>query len=344
MHADATCLVCGKSYKSEADFLTGTRRWRVCSSGHLWFNCACGTTLMIKRGKYDWYSPDKFLRDEAKSVFNRLGGLKNLTPLPSSLMRLQQLAQEAETTPQLLAGELRKEPLLAAQILQMVERLRAVRSRTSPPIRAIEHAVVYVGMKSVSEFLASAALRSMTLPPSTFKASDFWAHSYLVGCATEILVQKHRTQIESDEAYLAATLCNIGKLVSAICFPEITSKIVNEVQSPTVLASWRAAEKTYRFPDHAIIGEIGASLWGLPDVVLDATRLHHEIPDPASNKPLAIFEIIAVANQLAHLAMMQPHCVEMSVLDAYRSRTKIGEVELKSVVSAMTKLKAGIGA
>jgi HD-like signal output (HDOD) protein len=337
-------MICGKQYKSEADFLTGTRRWRACSAGHLWFNCACGTTLMIKKGKYDWYSPDKFLRDEARSVFNRLGGLKGLAPLPSSVMRLQQLAQGAETTPKLLADELRKEPLLAAQVLQMAERLRAVRNRTSPSIQAVEHAIVYAGIKTVGEFLASAALRSMNVPPSSFKVSDFWAHSYLVGSTTELLVHEHGSPVEADAAYLAGTLCNIGKLVSAMCFPDITSKIVHEVHSPTVLASWRAAERTFRFPDHSIIGEIGASLWGLPDAVMDATRLHHEVPDPSTNRPFTLFEIVSVANQLAHLVMMQPHCVEEPVLDAYRSRTKTSDRELKSILAAVIKIKSAIAA
>lgn len=343
MNDDAVCSVCHKQYRTETDFLTETRRWRVCSAGHLWFNCACGSTMMIKKGKYDWYSPEKALPDEARSVFNKLGGLKDLPPIPNSVMQLQQKLQSATATPKELANELRKEPVLAAQVLQTAERLRSTRNSANPPIKALEHAIVFIGVKSLSEVLISAALHSFKLPRSDFRESEYWTHSYLTGMVAEYLMHRHKIPLNPDEVYLAGSLCNIGKLVTAFCFPTIMSKICQEVHSPTVLSTWRAAETTFRFPDHSIIGEVAAALWGLPETFMNAARRHHDVPDPRKSKPLDLYELVAVANQLAHLVLMEPRRVEQPVLDAYRARAKLSEGDLKADVAAVMKIKQALG-
>ena len=64
------CKSCGREFRSERDFFENTSRWTICSQNNLWFDCSCESTLMLTKGKYPWYSPDKHMGIESSSVFN----------------------------------------------------------------------------------------------------------------------------------------------------------------------------------------------------------------------------------------------------------------------------------
>ena len=161
---EKTCRTCGRVYKSEKDFLRDTSRWRICDMRHLWFNCSCQSTLMIKKGKYDWYSPDLFMGKEAQGVFNKLGNLNDLPHLSNSVMEIQQALTSAEDVDmKQLAAQIKKEPFIGAAVLHTAEVQRSTRSGSANPIESIEHAVVYIGAKSLSDIVTSAAIRSFSI-------------------------------------------------------------------------------------------------------------------------------------------------------------------------------------
>src|SRR6478609_2691095 len=99
-----TCNTCGRKYMSPEDFLHNTSRWRICESGHLWFNCLCNSTNMIIKGKYDWYDPTKQLSDSAQSIFNLIPNMKELPRIPSYVMEILTLIQDENTSSTKLAS------------------------------------------------------------------------------------------------------------------------------------------------------------------------------------------------------------------------------------------------
>lgn len=345
MNTDAklkSCQTCGRNYLTETDFLSDTRRWRVCTAGHLWFNCSCGSTLMIPKGKYDWYSPDKLMSAEAKNVFNKLGNLKELPHIPTVVMELQLLLQNPDTPPKALAASMRKDPLLATQVIQLAENLRKARNPDNPPIKSLEHATVYVGQKTLSDLVVTCALRAMPLPESGFNAKEFWDESYLTGAIAEALVTRYRLKLSLDEVYLAASLCNIGKLILAFCFPPLATKISRDVHDRKTHATWRAAEIAYQFADHSILGEIGASLWGMPEVVMHASRRHHDKADESSQSPFSVFDVIALANQLCHWVNNDPYRIEEPVLSSYTRKLGLSEQEVETLAADLVTVRKAI--
>ncbi len=327
------CSTCGRDFKTETDFLSETRRWRVCTSGHLWFNCGCGSTLMIPKGKYEWYSPDKFLSPEASTIFNKLGNLTDLPHIPTVMMELELLLKDPDTQPKVLAAAMRKEPLLATQLIQLAENLRKSRNPDNPPIKSIEHATVYVGHKTMSDLVMTCALRAMPLPESGFNAKEFWNESYLTGALAEALVKRFNLKLSLDEVYLAASLCNIGKLVLAFCFPPLATKISRDVHDRKTHATWRAAETAYQFPDHSILGEIAGSLWGMPEHVLQASRRHHDKADNSGKSPFNLYDVIGLANQLCHWVNSDPYRIEEPVLSSYTRKLGLAEAEVEAMAA-----------
>jgi len=202
MNENSTCAVCNRAYHSESDFLNGTSRWRVCSLGHLWFNCSCGSTLLVKKGKYPWYSPEKFMSEEAKGIFNTLGNIKNLPHIPNSIMQLQQTLTDPDASPRAIANHLKSEPVMATQLLKIAENLRKSRNPQNPPIISIEHAVVYIGFKSVKDLVLAASLRTFKIPESKFHVENYWAESLLTGSITEYLARKFSIPLPEDQLFL----------------------------------------------------------------------------------------------------------------------------------------------
>jgi HD-like signal output (HDOD) protein len=344
MNADQRCALCGKDYRTEKDFLSETRRWRLCTEGNLWFNCRCGSTLMVKKGKFPWYSPEKALGAEAKGVFNSLGNLKDLPHIPAAVMELQRLTQNPETSPKELATAVKKEPVIAAQVLQIAENLRNTRNPSTAPIKALDHAIVYIGVHTLSDLLLATALRLIVLPRSGFDADGFWREAYLTGAIAEHVMKTMNAPLVPDEVYLSASLCNIGKLVTAYCFPPLVTKIAHDISDPHVLTTWRAAENSYHFPDHAVLGEIAATLWGLPEYVTKAARHHHEPVGADAKKPLSLAEIAAVANQLMHRLLLQPHRMESTILESFKKRVGITDKDIEAMMTELSGLRAQIRA
>ena len=306
------CQTCGREFKSESDVLTHGNRWRICDRGFLWFNCDCQSTLMIPKGKFEWFSPELVLRPEAKTVFNTLPALKNLPNIPSVVMELQQLIQNENVTSKQLAGVAKREPMIASNILKMANNFK-ITDRTKK-IESLEHAISYVGLKAMHDIIVTASIQSFTTKCLVFKPEQFWNEALLSGRIAEHLARQFNPKILPDEAYLAGCLCNVGKIVMSICFPDIADNIVRDENDPTVMRPWVNGEAKHAAPSHRILGEIGASFWGMPDFVAESSTSHHKMPRPGGPGDLTLGEIAAFANQLTHWLSLEPIKLDKQLL------------------------------
>lgn len=338
MNENNQCAVCNRVYAQEHDFLTGTSRWRLCSQGHLWFNCTCGSTMLIKKGKFLWYSPEKAMSPEAKGVFNSLGNLKDLPHFPTSVMEIQQLLLKPDVEPKEVASHLRHEPLMAQQIMQIAENIRNTRNPENAKIKSLEHAIVYVGYRSLSDLIMTAALKIMPLPESGFDQERFWTESYLTGSVAEFIMHRLTLKLNPDEVFLAGSLCNLGKLLSAFCFPPLATKISRDVDNPAVLCTWRHAEATYSFPDHCILGEIASTLWGFPDHILQSTRHHHDVPSTRRQREPTLADVVAFANQMTHWILLRPHRMEYEIIRGFQEKTGLTEADVETLAHQLGDL------
>lgn len=340
---EKACMVCGRTYRSETDFLSGTSRWRLCSLGNLWFNCQCGSTLMLVKGKFQWWSPEKSLGEEARSVFNRLGNLHDLPHIPSRVMEIQQLLQTKDIEVRDVVQSIRRDPMIATQVLKTAETMRLARSPETPQIKSVEHAAVYIGLKSLSDIVQTAALRSLPLPKSDFDAPTFWNENDLTASIAEVLARRFAPQLNADEAFLAGALCNLGKLVLAFCFPPLANKIVRDVAGDrTTLVTWRQAEHAYAFPDHCVLGEIAAMLWGFPSNLGEAARRHHAMspaPSHPNSPPFQLSDLAAAANQLTHWVLLRPHRMEEALLAEFARRAGLDDKGLDDLARELTLLR-----
>lgn len=332
------CNTCNREFMNEQDFLKDTSRWRICERGNLWFNCICNSTNMIIKGKFPWYSPDMTLSDSAKSVFNTLPALVELPHLPTSVMELQQLIREDNTSSSQLAKVSKKDPLIASNILKIANNLKA--SSNSATIESLEHAISYIGLNSLSDIVLTASIKAFPFETKTFDSVTFWDESFLTGRIAEHLSKKFTPHLIADEVYLAGALANVGKVVLAICCPEEADKIAEDCKNPKKLTSWRQGEKNHGSHDHSILGEIAASFWGLPEYIMTAASYHHQLPEEGTSlAEKEIVDIVRLANQLTHWISLEPNKIEQEVLDASATSFGLSSRELDQLAEDLMQFR-----
>ncbi len=328
------CKNCGRQYSSPQDFLTDTSRWRICDEGHLWFNCSCLSTCMIMKGRYTWYNPTARLSPEAQSVFNRVPHIKDLPHISTFVMEVQTLLENENTSSQQLALVAKRDPLLASQILKV-----ANQQAHGTRIESLAHAISYVGLQPFKDFILLAAISSFKLQTERFQSEKFWEHSFLIGRCAEYLNQNLKLPFTSDQVYIAGSACNIGKLVMAICMPELADRYVKDMENLKILGSWSQAEHRHGSYQHTVLGEVGAMFWGLPESVSDAIALHHQMPHNLSKDPPALYELIGLANQMSHWVSLQPHQMDQKQFSALCTRFGITPKQAETMVDAMLPLR-----
>lgn len=294
------CDTCQRLYQHENDFLHGTSQWRLCNEGNLWFNCSCASTLMIEKGKFSWYSPDKFLSSESRSVFNRIASVKDVPHIPMVIMELQRKVFDQDFDAKALAQAVRVDPFLASEVLRISSNLKNLRAIDKAKIKSLEHSITYIGRKTLSEMLIVASITSFKIKTKVFTIDDLWQTALHTGVLAEALATKFNPALRADEVYLAGALANIGKIVSALCFPEQTDQIYQKTKNKEKSMSWLESEKIYDNADHCILGEIGSSIWGLPKYIGEVARWHHTIPTKTgfNRNQATISEVVMFANIL----------------------------------------------
>lgn len=330
------CNTCGRKYMKPEDFLRNTTRWRICDRKNLWFNCECQSTNMIIKGKFDWYSPEMSLSEEGKSIFNKIPSLKELPHVPSYVMELQQLIQKESTSSRQLATVAKKAPILASNILKIANNQCGARGAQ---IESLEHAISYVGMKSLKDMILIAALNTFKFSCQVFDSKNFWESSFITGRISEQLARKFCPDVVPDEAYIAGTLCNVGKIVLAITEPEIADKISRDMQNVKILGNWIDGEKRHGAFDHCILGEIGAVFWGFPDYVIDVIATHHKMPQSFIESSINIKDLVSFSNQLTHWVQLAPHQMDERILEAHYEKFSLSPAQVERMVEELMPLK-----
>ena len=321
-----TCKSCNREFKTEEDFLNNTSRWRVCDYGMLWFNCECDSTLMIPKGKFDWYSPDKVLSPFAGKVFNKLLTLKTDIPMmPSAAMEAQSLLQEEKSSMKEISQAIRKMPHLAVEIIKIADNMRVGRNR----IETLEHACVYVGRKKVSEIINLACVKNFEFKTKFYEETKFWHESFLTGLIAEKLAERFLCKDQKDLAYLAGSFANVGKILLSILLPSKADAIHKQVSIPKEVNTWAQAERELKIVNHVTLGEIACRIWGLPDYIVESVVQHHGAKHNHQMKHQDITDIVALSNQIMHWVSLNPSRIEKGLLDSSSKKLGMKKDELE---------------
>jgi HD-like signal output (HDOD) protein len=335
-----TCRTCNRVYDSDASYLSETSQWRICSAKNLWFNCRCGSTLMIPQGKFSWYDPGHRLSTPAKSIFNTLSGFEAIPRIPTTVMELQIKIKDPNVEISEITKLLRTDPILSGEILGLANRLKSARIEDTSKIQSIEHAINYIGRKDVGQYILALSIRSFKINTKVFNAENFWKDSFLRGSVAELLAQKLNVpDIIHDEVFLAATLCNLGKFVGAMIQPEDIDRVSLQLTKPSSENTWSSVELSFPHINHLHLGEIAAAIWGLPDYIMNATRFHHRFPEPNAKLRDRQFmpELVSLANSVTHWILGEPSRIDRHQFQAILKGFSLTEQSVETIIANIVK-------
>lgn len=336
---EKVCGSCSRAFKETDDFLKGTNQWRVCSGGNLWFNCDCGSTLMLPNGKFPWYSPSLAMGAEASSVFNQMAQKDKLPHISSAVMELQQLIADEGTDVDQLAKAVKRDPFIAAEVMNVCDNMRKIRGQSGKKEEpSMEYAITFIGRKELSSIVMVASMKKFSFKTELFDYNKFWDDSFFTAAVAEYLWVKVFGQKGKDRAYLSGCLCNIGKIVAAVAFPQDLDKVWKEIYDPKTQDTWSEIEKRKGLADHSILGEIGAAFWGFPNYVVEAIKNHHlPLPDDNLKEP-SLSHIVCLANMLTHWVNLEPHRFEEKRFFEECKYLGISTTQVDEIVGEVTTL------
>ncbi|MBF0442503.1 MAG: HDOD domain-containing protein [Oligoflexales bacterium] len=334
---EVSCSKCNKVINNPSDFIWNTTGWRKGQEGKLFFECKCGETLSVPDGEYDWFNPREVICRNAQELVGKLPELQGLPQLPASITKLQSVVIKENSSSKDIEKSLKQIPYLAMSVINAANTLCHA---SGVNIRSLEHAISYIGRMTISDLVMTYALKTFQFKTQLFDHEQFWRESLVTAKISEYLCTNYVPSVVKDEAYIAAGLCNAGKIVGAICFPKQTDEIYRQVTSGDAPIPWSVAERKESTYTHMVLGEVGASLWGFSEYVKVGVRYHHFRPSEIvsfdarfSTKSAAVAKLVALANQLTHWIMLKPSRMDEPLMHEYAISLGIKKSELEKIAN-----------
>jgi putative nucleotidyltransferase with HDIG domain len=232
----------------------------------------------------------------ARRVEFAIGRLESLSTLPCVGARLFPKLLPGPFSPSVLADVIEADPALTARMLSLLGRrginlasekfsMRTALSRV--PAEVVRDCVLSVDVSYDSEGAQSPSKKELFL------------HSLAVACCAESIAGIAPVGVDSQLAYFAGLLHDIGKLAMADAMPKSLTRIVEQAQSTK--SSCRIVEQRQLGADHTILGKHLAQKWRLPEEITLAIWLHHSDTAAVSKTmPAArIAQIVQLADSIA---------------------------------------------
>jgi len=222
--------------------------------------------------------------------------LEGVPMLPDTAFAVMDMMHKADTEPRALAKIVAQDPGLTVQTLHLCN---------SPfyslpvEVTSVEHAVRLLGLPTVCGIVMAAYVHGF-MARFSGEGARVWLtggrrHVLHVAECVQYLATRCPLGISKSEAFTLGLLHDIGKLVLAQ-LDEATARAV-EQRAAVPNVSMTDAEWDLLGLDHAEAGFLLAQRWGLPEMIAQVVRWHHQ--PHKTEDPLAM--LVFLANELAHI-------------------------------------------
>jgi putative nucleotidyltransferase with HDIG domain len=218
------------------------------------------------------------------SLIKKVG---DLPPLPQVAQKALSLIRNPNSNMGDLAEVLMMDQGLASTVLKWVN---SSYYGLAQPVSTVQQAIVYLGQDTLQSLVLAASISTYLfrpVPGYELDRGDLWKHSIGVATGAKFIAKKFGIS-QSEEAYHAGLLCDIGKLAFEMIFREIDISNVNWQGK-----SFNDLEFEIFGLDHAHMGAEMAKRWKLPLSLQKGIECHHQ--------PSQAGEFIRIASSI-HIA------------------------------------------
>ena len=197
----------------------------------------------------------------------------HLPAMPQILLRFLEEAGSENASLDTLAQLVMRDPALSARMLTVAN---SAAFRRAGELRGIKQSLMALGTRMVRTIASCLVVQSVFARLSDAKPQDlagFWRHSLLVAELARSTAQElGATDGESEEAYLAGLLHDVGQLVLLGGLGKAYGTLLSSSQTEADLVG---NERPVLATDHAAVGAWVVDQWDLPSLMADAILFHH---------------------------------------------------------------------
>ena len=222
-----------------------------------------------------------------------LSAVSSFPAMSTTATRVLKLLNQPTTNAAAVEAAVKFDPGLTANVLRMAN---SAYFGFPGAIRSVSQAITRLGWKRMSQLVLASTIHALMEQPVhgyDLARGELWRRAITGAVAAEILVKKTRSS-EADEAFTAAILREIGKLVIGDyvqSFAEQVEAALAAGMSPT------DAEREVLGTDHAEVGAWVLEHWSFPKTLVRAVA---QYPDPDSaESPAPLADALHVADALA---------------------------------------------
>lgn len=238
------------------------------------------------------------------------GKLDTLPSLPTLYLQLIKLLQHPNATLKAV-GELVAQDLgMSIKLLQLVNSAFFGLSRN---VSSAIDAVNLLGVETIQSLVLTSHVFSKldAQQVADFSMESVWQHSLTVaGLAKAVALSEGLTKVQSEEAYMAGMLHDVGLVVLATNIPEDFSKVLAMTKEQA--RPMAACELEILGATHTEIGAYLLGLWGLADPIVEAVAYHHA-PRLCLNPLFCPLSAVHIADALHHGVTGSMNCGSLDV-------------------------------
>lgn len=214
-----------------------------------------------------------------------VASLPRLPAFPQIVLNILSVLDDENSSISVLINHLQRDPVIAGRVLAAANNSSQYAQRN---MGGIATAVSFIGMRRVREIVLTTSL--VDFSRQTSSSLFFLEHCLAVGIATQELAKE--ISLNPDRALIAGLLHDIGKLWMCHLYAEENQEVITHLNRH--LQPLCEVEQAIFGMDHCKIGAVIAQYWGLPEDIIEAISLHHQVDVP-DMKPLAAITHIAEA-------------------------------------------------
>jgi len=171
-------------------------------------------------------------------------------------------------------------------------------------LTSLKHTLMFLGLETIKSIAITASVQQFFSKYDANKGqqlAEFWEHSLLTALIAKNLAELVHYH-SPDEAYLAALLHDVGKLVFQLDHQEDYQAMLKQAPESEQLIE---LEQQKFQVSHDELGAYLLSEWGLSSFISDAVRYHHA-PEELIHDAHLLVKILNTANTAANLSDSQP--------------------------------------
>lgn len=206
-----------------------------------------------------------------QDIRDRVKKIDGLPSFPSTHIEILKLAKSDEASSEDIAEKIKLDPSLLATVFKLVN---SSYYGFTKKVDALKLAVTLLGVEEIANLVMAAQIFEKLgryTGGAGFDLKAFWRHAVGTAFISRALAKK--LQAETESAFLAGMLHDLGKVVLDRCFPEYYQQVIEQVRSENIPIV--QAESDILGLTHADVGGQLATEWKFSAKYLNVILYHH---------------------------------------------------------------------